>query len=58
MSQVEETTPEAESKFHHYRGNDIPWYVRLIWIGFWVLAVVYTIQWLFPALQVELFRKP
>ena len=58
MSKVENPSVEAESKYHHYRGNEIPWYVRLIWLGFWVLAVVYTIRWLFPALQVELSQKP
>ena len=58
MSQVDDSSSEAEGKFHNYRGNEIPWYVRAIWIGFWVLAVAYTIQWLFPALQVELFKKP
>jgi hypothetical protein len=27
-----------------------------MWLGFWVLAVVYTIRFLFPALQAELFE--
>jgi hypothetical protein len=30
--------------------------VRFIWLGFWIFAVAYTIRWLFPALQVELFQ--
>ena len=55
MSEVENTTAEVEHQHHHYRSNEIPWYVRLIWIGFWVFAVYYTIRYLFPALQVELF---
>jgi hypothetical protein len=46
----------ADSRFHSYRSNDIPWYVRLMWLGFWTLAVVYTIRYLFPALQSELFE--
>ncbi len=50
--------PELENQFHRYRGNRIPWYVRLLWIGFWVLAVYYTIAYLFPALQTELFQRP
>jgi hypothetical protein len=56
--ELEQGTVEAESRYHHYTGNDIPWYVRAMWLGFWILAVAYTIQWLFPALQVELFQKP
>ena len=57
MSNVEQKSAEAEGTFHRYRGNDIPWYVRVIWLGFWILAVVYTIRFLFPALRVELFQQ-
>ena len=57
MSKVEQTSPEAEGEFHHYRGNHIPWYVRLMWLGFWALAIAYTIQLLFPALRLELFQQ-
>lgn len=49
---------EYEHQYHHYRGNRIPWWVRMIWIGFWVFAVVYTIRYLFPALRLELFQQP
>ena len=55
--EFEQGTIEGEARFHHYLGNDIPWYVRAMWLGFWILAVTYTIQWLFPAMQVELFHK-
>ena len=54
----ENTPPEVEHQQHYYVGNDIPWYVRAIWIGFWIFAVAYTIQYLLPALQVELFQRP
>jgi len=55
---VKQPTPEEEHTFHHYRGNVIPWYVRLIWIGFWVGSVVYIIRYFFPAMQVELILPP
>ena len=45
----------AEEQYHQYTSNDIPWYVRLLWLGFWIFAVVYTIRFLFPAVQRELF---
>jgi hypothetical protein len=51
-------SPQAEHQHHNYLGNDIPWYVRAIWIGFWVFAVVYTLRFLFPAMQQELFNMP
>lgn len=58
MSSTENTTPENENRYHDYFGNMIPWYVRAIWIGFWIFAVIYTIRYLFPSLQVELFKQP
>ena len=44
----------SDDQFHHYRGNRIPWFVRFMWLGFWIFAVIYTIRFLFPALRVDL----
>ena len=55
---VEQPTPDEEHSFHHYRGNVIPWYVRVIWIGFWIFTVYYIIANFFPALQIELVSPP
>jgi hypothetical protein len=46
-----------EHQYHQYRGNRIPWYVRLMWIGFWCFAVYYIIQYLLPALPIEVFQN-
>ena len=51
-------SPEAEGRFHTYVGNRIPWYVRLIWLCFWVFAVYYVITYLFPDLQTEIINPP
>ncbi|REJ64841.1 MAG: hypothetical protein DWQ31_20370 [Planctomycetota bacterium] len=51
----ERQAAETEHRHHHYVGSRIPWYVRLIWIGFWTFAVYYTIRYLVPALREELF---
>jgi len=58
MAVIDDTPAEVEHQHHNYQGNVIPWYVRAIWIGFWIFAVVYTIRYLFPALQSELFHRP
>ncbi|MCA9230264.1 MAG: hypothetical protein KDA57_06410 [Planctomycetales bacterium] len=55
---VHDTTAKTESRWHSYVGNRIPWYVRLIWLLFWVYAVYYTIAYLFPALQIEIVSPP
>ena len=52
------SSPEAESRFHTYVGNRIPWYVRLIWVCFWVFAIYYVITYLFPDLQTEILNPP
>lgn len=57
MSDADRTEIREDSRFHDYRGNAIPWYVRLMWIGFWVFAVAYAIQFLFPSLREELFLR-
>ncbi len=51
-------SPEAEGRFHTYVGNRIPWYVRLIWLLFWVFAIYYVIAYLFPDLQTEIINPP
>jgi hypothetical protein len=51
-------SPEAESQFHTYVGNRIPWYVRVMWVGFWIFAIYYVISYLFPDLQTEILTPP
>jgi hypothetical protein len=55
-TQPEQTSAAVESEFHTYVGNRIPWYVRLLWLCFWVAAVYYVITYLFPDLQSEIFN--
>ncbi|MFO0950299.1 MAG: hypothetical protein U0835_03945 [Isosphaeraceae bacterium] len=55
---VEQTSAEEEGRFHNYVGHDIPWYVRLAWILFWVLSAWYVIRLLLPALDTELLSPP
>ncbi|MDX1961581.1 MAG: hypothetical protein SFX18_00420 [Pirellulales bacterium] len=48
-------SPQAEGEYHDYVTNRIPWYVRLVWVGFWIFAVYYTVKYLFPDLQSQNF---
>lgn len=57
-SEVEEQTPEEEHRYQYYTGNQIPWYVRLIWILFWCFAAYYTVRYFFPAVQREMVTPP
>jgi hypothetical protein len=54
----EPTAPEVEHSFHRYRSNQIPWFVHLLWVCFWILAVYYVLRFLFPVIQGELSNPP
>ncbi len=54
MPEIEDRSAHEEHKHHTYVGSRIPWYVRMIWILFWIFAVYYTIQYLFPDLRTSL----
>lgn len=51
-------SPQAEAKNHCYVGHVIPWYVRLMWLGFWILCIWYVLRWLIPALKLEIMSPP
>jgi hypothetical protein len=56
--QGEQTTAEAEHKFHSYSNNRIPWFVRLMWVGFFVFAICYVIAFLVPELPAKFLHSP
>lgn len=58
MSQPESATPKEESRYHHYTGNTIPWFVHLIWVIFWIIAIYYAVNWMWPTMQVEMLSPP
>lgn len=52
------SSPEQELKHHTYVSSVIPWYVRLIWLVFWIFAAAYVIRNFLPAIQTELLTPP
>lgn len=57
MGKPEEMSAEAENRHHAYVGTRIPWYVRLLWLLFWIFAIYYTLAYAIPAIQ-ESFTSP
>lgn len=55
---VEQPTVQEERRFHTYHGSAIPWYVRLMWLCFWIFAIAYVVRYLLPAIQIELVSPP
>jgi gamma-glutamylcysteine synthetase len=52
------TTPEQDLQQHTYVSHVIPWYVRLMWLVFWIFAAAYVIRNFLPAIQTELLTPP
>jgi len=40
-----------DESFVTYEGSRIPWWVRLMWIGFWLLVFYYVVTYLVPDAQ-------
>ena len=55
---LDESAAEVEAHYHNYTSSRIPWYVRLVWLMFWIFAVYYALQYLFPALRIEMISPP
>ncbi|MFO0909085.1 MAG: hypothetical protein U0794_12180 [Isosphaeraceae bacterium] len=58
LAPFEKASAEEAGRFHNYIGHHIPWYVRLLWLIFWVGAAWYTLRLLLPALNTELLSPP
>lgn len=51
---IADPTLGQEAVYHRYRGSRIPWWVRAVWVGFWIFAITYTFRLLIPALRSEI----
>lgn len=49
MSNPQHPSALDEGAFHTYTTHHIPWWVRLLWIGFWVGLVWYLVKFAMPA---------
>ena len=53
MNSPDENSLASEREHHGYQGSVIPWYVRALWIGFWIFAAFYAVRYFLPALLQE-----
>lgn len=49
MSDDRDVTPEEEVNYHTYTTHRIPWWLRGIWLGFWIFVAVYFVKNLIPS---------
>ena len=57
-TKIDQGTAEQELKYHTYVSHVIPWYVRLMWVVFWIFAIGYVVANFLPAIQKELLSPP
>ncbi|MCA9026235.1 MAG: hypothetical protein KDA86_13595 [Planctomycetaceae bacterium] len=58
MSLEDQATAEQEHQHHTYTSSEIPWYVRLIWVLFWIFVIYYSLTYFLPTMQTELVNPP
>ena len=58
IPEADKNTPEAEHENHRYIGHEVPWYVHVLWVLFWLFAIGYVLRFLFPVIQGELRSPP
>ena len=51
-------SPQHDHRYHTYSSHVIPWYVRLMWLCFWIFAIAYAISFFIPAFQTEIVNPP
>lgn len=49
MSEPVGPSAEQEKQFHTYTTHAIPWFVRLIWVAFWIACIWYIIRLAIPS---------
>jgi hypothetical protein len=58
LTTVEDLPPEIENQNHTYRTHRIHWFVHVIWVGFWLMAIFYVLYWQFPIIPLEIKNPP
>jgi len=56
--QPENAPPEEENKHHTYVTNRIPWFVHVLWILFWMMAIAYILTYQLPVIRTEFLNPP
>ncbi|GIK15750.1 MAG: hypothetical protein FLDDKLPJ_03090 [Phycisphaerae bacterium] len=46
---VEPSAAAEDRQYHTYTTHRIPWYVRLMWVAFWVAMIWYILAYAVPA---------
>ncbi len=48
MTDTQREAAAEDKRFHTYNTHHIPWYVRVLWICFWIGAIWYIIAYAIP----------
>ncbi|MCK6483238.1 MAG: hypothetical protein HUU22_07325 [Phycisphaerae bacterium] len=48
MNPPNDGSPQEDARYHSYVTHHIPWYVRAMWIAFWIGLVWYVVKYAIP----------
>ncbi len=48
MNDPRESTAQEERQYHTYTTHRIPWYVRAMWVCFWIGMIWYLVKYAVP----------
>ncbi len=51
MKDPTETDAKQDKTYHAYDTHHIPWYVRAMWIIFWIAAIWYVVKFAVPMVK-------
>ncbi len=49
MTDADNASAQEEAQYHTYETHRIPWWMRAIWLGFWLFTIGYFVTNLIPA---------
>ena len=49
MGESSTPTPQQDKTYHTYHTHRIPWYVRAMWMLFWIGLIWYVVRFAIPA---------
>jgi len=49
MLEAPNQSPQQDAEFQTYSTHRIPWYVRVMWVAFWLGLIWYVIKFAIPS---------
>ncbi len=48
MPDSSKSEAKQDSRYHTYTTHSIPWFIRVMWVGFWIGMIWYIVKYAIP----------